>query len=555
MKMHIAFSTNRHFLPLCLVAITSILKNTDIDNQLSIVVMYSDLLAYDLESIRALRNIREFDLQLIYIDPKPFAKYPVAWTSTEAWYRCKLAELLPNLDRILYLDTDIIVRRDLSDLFNTDLQGAMMGAIEDVSDSKVNMHKIKISDFYFNSGVLLLDLVQCRKQKLFDNIIQYLKHNTPFQADQSTLNKIADGKKFRLSPTYNYMNVWWRENNCQYDESYQKLYDNCDPHIVHFTGLKPTSAKCRNMFKPEWDNYFDLTMQTIVNARNIIPIILSSDNRYAPQMYVTILSMLQNKKPITIYDFYLMIPETFSSKNKHAITTVINKHSCNVNFINMKDKFNDCTMHIKHITTPTYYRLLAADLLPQYYKKCIYLDVDICVLTDLSEMFNIDMGDNYVAGVPAISYWLNNDRTTARLNIPTAKHYINAGALVMNLDLIRHDDLTKQFVELSKQNFSSQDQDVLNVACFGRIKILPLKYNLMTKYDFTNIENPAFFDIYGKQEIDNALLNPVVIHYADKIKPWFKKHSRYATIWWHYAKLSPFAKSFAIKYWLKKLFR
>lgn len=287
---------------------------------------------------------------------------------------------------------------------------------------------------------------------------------------------------------------------------------------------------------------------------NVIPIILSADDYYAPQMSVAMLSVLKNKHKNTKYDFYLMVSKNFSERHKSKITRLAHRYKCDVSFIVMENVFDDRTIFSPHITTPTYYRLLAADLLPQKYVKCIYLDVDTCVLQDLSDLYNIDMADNYIAGVPALNYYLDNARHTARLKIPTTKHYINVGILIMNLTLIRANNLTSKFVELSKQDYESQDQDVLNVACFGRIKMLPLKYNVMTKYNFTDIQNPAFYDVYGHENIADALSAPAIIHYADQIKPWTDKNSKYAKLWWKYARQSPFALTFFIRCCLKRLF-
>ena len=59
--------------------------------------------------------------------------------------------------------------------------------------------------------------------------------------------------------------------------------------------------------------------------------------------------------------------------------------------------------------------------------------------------------------------------------------YIDIGVLLMNLKQIRMDNMTQKFIELSKNNYDYKEQDVLNVACFGKILTLPPKYNLMTK--------------------------------------------------------------------------
>ena len=62
-------------------------------------------------------------------------------------------------------------------------------------------------------------------------------------------------------------------------------------------------------------------------------------------------------------------------------------------------------MNLSNLTSFSYYRLIVADLLPNNWSKCIYLDLDICVCKDLTELFNIDIKDNYIAGVVDPEYY------------------------------------------------------------------------------------------------------------------------------------------------------
>ena len=61
------------------------------------------------------------------------------------------------------------------------------------------------------------------------------------------------------------------------------------------------------------------------------------------------------------------------------------------------------------LTSFSYYRLIVADLLPNNLNKCIYLDFDICVCKDLTELFIIDLKDNYIAGVVDPEYYFSEE--------------------------------------------------------------------------------------------------------------------------------------------------
>ena len=241
---------------------------------------------------------------------------------------------------------------------------------------------------------------------------------------------------------------------------------------------------------------------------NIIPVVLAADENYAPQMYVTILSALKSKNKNTFYEFICLVPDRFPADIEGEFEKLQNKFSnAKIKFIFMNNDFKEQEMHISHISTPTYYRLKMPELLLEY-KKAIYLDVDIIVLQDLSGLFNTDLDNFYIAGVKAAAYILNeNNREHYKsIGIEDMSGYINAGMTLWNLEKIREDNLEPKLIELAGKNFSSMDQDVINLAFCGKIKFLDFKYNLMTKYYKRILKERENLDrLYGKTEIDEAL--------------------------------------------------
>ena len=270
-----------------------------------------------------------------------------------------------------------------------------------------------------------------------------------------------------------------------------------------------------------------------LNIRDIhtIPIVLSSSNQYARYLYVAMFSALTNAKINTRYEFYILVSDSFSKRYIEKITELEKAFNCSIHFVDMKDAFSDLKQLIAHISTPTYYRLLAADILPKEYGKCIYLDVDVCVCADLSDLMDTDIKGYYLAGVIAPGYHFNEKYHCARLGLDSMRNYINAGVLLMNLEEIRRDNMTQKFVELSQKNYGSLDQDVINVACYGKIKLLPLKYNVITQ----SIGNPRLKELFKEEEIEEAKNYPSIVHYLDKVKPWDACEMFMASLWWKYA--------------------
>ena len=558
--INIAYATNEEFFNLCLVSILSLLKNSEYEN-INIILLYNNLTYSDITKINELKIIRNFTFETVYISNDEFINYPLTQrTSKEIWYRTILADKFPNIDKILYLDSDTIIRKSLLPLWEVNLDDNLIAAVEDISMSKYKAKKHNLKDnLYINSGVLLINTKKWRENKLFKKIGLYVqKNNNILNADQDALNILTDNKKIRLNPEFNYMEVWWRNNSNQYNYEYAELYKKKTPTIVHFVGIKPTNINCNNSYRKEFLKYYSIS-HNLNKSHLIIPIVLSSDDNYAPFMYTTLLSILKNSYAKTFYVFFLLVPPNFSNKYQNLILKLTNIYKCSIHFIIIKNSFEYITLKISHITLSTFYRLLIGDLLPLEIDKCIYLDTDIYVAKDLSELYNIDIEDYYIAGVISPSYYFNEQVNCKRLNLPSMKKYINAGVMLMNLKQIRSDNMTLKFIELTKNNYNSQDQDVLNVACYGKILILPPKYNAMVKTLKEN--NPLLRNLYTEQEITEAKNSPFIIHYADKFKPWNTIGLYMEKYWWNIAKQTPFIENLfnrekiykykLIKWWFK----
>ena len=156
----------------------------------------------------------------------------------------------------------------------------------------------------------------------------------------------------------------------------------------------------------------------------------------------------------------------------------------------------------------------------------MYLDCDIVVLGDISELYFTDLEGNYIAGVvenwilhsPIFSYY-----TKEAVGIES-KEYINAGIALMDLAKFRENKIEERFVELiNKYNFNviDPDQSYMNYLCHGHIKYLPFEWN---RTPLENVECES----------------PKIVHYALGFKPWHDKTMFLASHFWDYAKLSPF---------------
>ena len=275
-----------------------------------------------------------------------------------------------------------------------------------------------------------------------------------------------------------------------------------------------------------------------IGSKTYIPIVYAADEKYSKCMLASIESIISNIKNNDVIPlFFVLVSSDFSVKLKEIIIKHLESRGYYIEFINMGQSYENGYVPIDHLTFQAYYRLSIPELF-NFFDKLIYLDCDTIVNCNIKELFDIELGNNYFAGVRALAF--SNKKHSARLNINT-DNYINSGVLLVNNKLLIKDNVIKKFQTLVEQNFECQDQDIINIAAFGKIKCIQFKYNLMTKY----LERFDGFIINGKiskEEVENSINDIKIIHYADKIKPWDDPSSHLAEYFWKYAYLTPFYK-------------
>ena len=287
-----------------------------------------------------------------------------------------------------------------------------------------------------------------------------------------------------------------------------------------------------------------------------IPILFAADNNYIKYLYVAICSLLINSNTSTRYDLYILTPKSYPKNIIKEFSRLQKKYNVSINYVIMGNDFDNKDDKKRFLPSSSYYYLKIADIITEY-DKAIYLDPDIIVLEDLSELFNIELDNKYIAGVKAAGYMEENTEQSEyykSIGLNDLTQYVNANSLVFNLDLIRKDNITEKFCELAKNAYNSMDQDVLNLVCYNRIKHIPFKYNLMVKYlpfDSNKKWSYEFLQkVYGEKELEEAK-NPVIIHYANyNEKPWYV-NVQLAEMWWEYAKLTPYYLDFKLDYFIK----
>ena len=170
-----------------------------------------------------------------------------------------------SLDKILYLDVDLLVLKNIEELYSIDLKDKLIAAIEDypIAD-RCKRLRIPADYGYFNSGVMLINLTLWRKYKITEQAYSILVRNDIIllQHDQDILNLIAYDKWLRLPFKWNVLDIFFFDYT-PYDKKYYKEIAHSlkeDTGIMHFAGpLKPWIAWFPNPFYRHYYKYLSKT--------------------------------------------------------------------------------------------------------------------------------------------------------------------------------------------------------------------------------------------------------------------------------------------------------
>ncbi|WP_019947786.1 glycosyltransferase family 8 protein [Hymenobacter aerophilus] len=187
--------------------------------------------------------------------PVPGPDEPEAYITLAAYYRLFFPRLIPqDIDRLLYMDVDMLVVGNLLELYQTDLGGVAVGAVLDTEMPSRAEIGIADMDDYFNSGLLLMDMPRWRAQRISERAIEVIRRLAAKldYHDQDALNVVFAGGWHRLDKRYNLMKAYIPPNLARRD--YQNFL--ADKVIIHFNGRnKPWHRACENKLRFLYPHY------------------------------------------------------------------------------------------------------------------------------------------------------------------------------------------------------------------------------------------------------------------------------------------------------------
>ncbi|WP_283202091.1 DUF4422 domain-containing protein [Campylobacter sp. MIT 12-5580] len=246
----IVFSIDSNYINYLGVCIYSIIKNSSPSYCYDICILHSNL---NKDTRSKISFLKQDNVSIRFIDISEFAHNQQFYTgdshfSEATYYRFFVPSLFSAYEKLIYLDCDMIVLKDISKLYETDITNYVFAATKEIGMSYyLNLYKNKKDDFYLNfvqtkmqmknplnyfqAGLLLYNIPECIKQNFVQKCLECLKRlKNPPTVDQDVFNAVFEGK-------VKFLSLKW---NCAWHV--KVLRENCDNVLPHNTLLEYNEA-------------------------------------------------------------------------------------------------------------------------------------------------------------------------------------------------------------------------------------------------------------------------------------------------------------------------
>ncbi len=285
-------------------------------------------------------------------------------------------------------------------------------------------------------------------------------------------------------------------------------------------------------------------------GKPVVPVVFAADINYVPMVTTAVYSMLVNASKDCFYDVYILERDIGPYYSRLLDDFFASFENASVRCVNVDGYVGDLNLQTSngHISVETYYRFLIQEILPSY-DKVVYLDSDLIVQGDVSELFSVELGENLIAAARDIDYLGNLNMSDGErmkysrevLGLVEPYGYFQAGVLVLNTAEMRKLYPFQKWLEIAAEpKYIYDDQDILNARCQGRVVYLDNAWNVMNDCcgRIAKVFTHAPADVFDA--FTAAYRRPKILHYAGFQKPWKPGPCDLGEFFWMYARETPF---------------
>ena len=245
--------------------------NKQPDDELTFYCFSDKLSAEVQQKFREMEQQWNFTLHFVDIDDSVFQNFPALYGNRTTYFRLLMANILPeSLEKILYLDCDMVVLSSLAELFATDITGKYAAVVAEAV-SMTHLAPLNLQHPYFNAGMVLFNLKLYRHAKIQDRAFEFVRNHSEMIlfADQDILNPVFEGNVVYVPLKWNCLQnhhiTWFPKVNqfilymkgWQFLEGFWKELREVErqPCIAHYSLTKPWDGGCNSPLASEYWKY------------------------------------------------------------------------------------------------------------------------------------------------------------------------------------------------------------------------------------------------------------------------------------------------------------
>ena len=244
-------------------------------------------------------------------------------------------------------------------------------------------------------------------------------------------------------------------------------------------------------------------------------ILVTLNSGYLKPLCVMLKSLFTSH-PDTHFEVYVL-NKSLSCEDFEFLKTKLSGYNYLIHDIKVDDSMLKDAPVTDRYPHEMYYRIFAAQFLPENVEKILYLDPDLVILKNLDNLYNIKLGDNYFAAASHVGKALQKFNEI-RLQIDNKGPYINSGVMLMNIKLLRQQQnysAVFEYIEKNRHILFLPDQDIISAVYSDKIiTIDPYIYNMTERL----LNSPK--SLVNNIDFNWVDKNSAIVHYCGRNKPW-----------------------------------
>ncbi len=292
-----------------------------------------------------------------------------------------------------------------------------------------------------------------------------------------------------------------------------------------------------------------------------VALAMSSSQQYAPYLCVCLQSIKEHADPACKYDIVIFTSE-MNEETKRIITEHISNEHISVRYVNPKKYFEHIPLFISHsyFKEECYYRLVAPLIFKQY-QKVLFTDIDLIFTEDVQKLYHTDLAGKPIAATIDL-LWHGIIRKTPSLETKYAREtlgladpykYVNTGVMLMDIASCLTRQLPQATLALvSSHKYETQEQCAINAFLKEDICYLDPRWNVAVQPQWVK-EIMTHMPAQSLATFQTAYSQAKVWHFMGGAKPWDNLQEDKSTLWWQYARRTPFYEQILYRLYVRPL--